>query len=270
MKPAPFAYSPAASLADTIARLGEGAAKPVAGCQSLGPMLNLRLARPAALVDVATLPELRTVEETATGMRYGAAITHAEFEDGEVMDVTGGWLAAAAANIAHRAVRNRGTLGGSLCHADPAADWVIVMTGLDAVAHIAGPDGARSLPIADFITGPFETVLGEGEVLAAVEVAKPGAGARWGYWKFSRQVGEFAKASATVLIDPARDVHRCAIGALGRAPVVLEQSRAVIEGTVSPADALAAALPDRPADDLTLHVTALSRALAAARSSDEL
>ncbi len=264
MKPAPFAYRPAATLADACRLVGDAGAKPVAGSQSLGPMLNLRLARPSLLVDLGTLPDLRRVRETATGLVIGAAVTHAEIEDGEVPDPTPGWLRSAAANIAHRAVRNRGTLGGSLCHADPAADWVVVMTGLGAVVHIEGVNGARTLAMEDFITGPFATALGEGELLAGVEIARPGTGARWGYWKFSRQVGEFAKASAVVHADPERGIHRCAIGALGGPPAVLADAAAIIAGDIPPAEALARALPERDAGALTLHVTALARALAAA------
>ncbi|MDO9499039.1 xanthine dehydrogenase family protein subunit M [Falsiroseomonas sp.] len=263
MKPAAFDYLAGAALADAKSALAAGA-KPMAGNQSLGPMLNLRLARPGRLVDIAMLPELRAVTETVTGVRLGAAITHAEIEDGEVPDPTGGWLREAAAGIAYRAVRNRGTLGGSLAHADPAADWVIVMTGLGAMAIIDGPAGRREIAMADFITGPFATVLGEGDLLVAIEVPKPGAGARWGYWKFCRQVGEFAKASATVLVDPAKKVNRCVLGALGRQPLVLADSQAVIEGRLSPRDAVAQALPGRSPEALALHATALERALAQA------
>ncbi|MEL6316475.1 MAG: FAD binding domain-containing protein, partial [Pseudomonadota bacterium] len=110
MKPAPFAYAAPETLAEAQGLLAdEPDAKPVAGAMSLGPMLNLRLARPSRLVDLATLPELRAAERLEGGVRFGAAVTHAEIEDGEAPDPTGGWMRDAAANIAHRAVRNRGT-----------------------------------------------------------------------------------------------------------------------------------------------------------------
>lgn len=159
MKPAAFDYALAASLDQAVQALGRGAAKAVAGNQSLGPMLNLRLARPGRLIDLGALAELRAVEEGPDWVRLGAGITHAEIEDGEAPDPTGGWLTAAAGNIAYRAVRNRGTLGGSLAHADPAADWAIVMTGLGATAILAGPEGERRLALEDFLTGPFATAL---------------------------------------------------------------------------------------------------------------
>lgn len=264
MKPARFDYLSAADLAGTLSLLAEGA-KPMAGNQSLGPMLNLRLARPGHLADIALLPELRAVEETPEAVVLGAAITHAEIEDGEVPDPSGGWLRAAAANIAHRAVRNRGTIGGSLAHADPAADWPILLTGLGASVRLAGPSGSREMPVADFLTGPFSTALKPDELLTAILLPRPSKGARWGYWKFCRQVGEFAKASAAVLIDPAKSGPalglRCAVGALGRQPLLLDDPAALIDGRMSPAVALAKALPDRAPAELTLHVTALTRAL---------
>lgn len=268
MKPVAFAHTFPASMADAMVSLGQDGASLVAGNQSLGPMLNLRLARPEMLVDLSSLEKLRAVEETDTHVRFGARITHGEVEDGEVPDPTGGWLRDAAAHIAYRAVRNRGTLGGSLCHADPAADWVIVLTTLGAIAIVEGATGERRIPVEEFITGPYTTDLGPGEILAAIEVPRPGPGARWGYWKYVRQIGDFAKASAAVYLDPGRGERRCVIGALGRQPVVLANPGAVLDGTVKPADAVAAALPDRLASSLTMHIVALTRALSQANSGE--
>ncbi|MDF2368644.1 xanthine dehydrogenase family protein subunit M [Sneathiella sp.] len=264
MKPALFDFAVAHSLADAQSALRGGQNKPVSGNQSLGPMLNLRLARPAGLVDISLLPELRGVEEYEDHVRFGAAITHAEIEDGEVPDPTGHWMRDAAANIAYRAVRNRGTIGGSLAHADPAADWVIVMTGLCATALVRGPEADAALyaiPLEEFITGPYSTALDPEEILAAVDVPKPGDGARWAYWKYTRQVGEFAKASAAILVDPSKNRTRIAIGALGRQPALLLNPEAVLDGSQPPMEALSAAIPDQPATALHLHAVALSRAL---------
>ena len=174
MKAAPFDYLIGDDVPNTARRLtaDDGGTKAVAGAQSLGPMLNLRLVRPAQLIDVSLLPALRETSETTAAVQLGAAVTHAEIEDGEVPDPTPGWLREAAANIAHRAVRNRGTLGGSLAHADPAADWVIVMTGLNATVVLEGPDGRREVAMSDFITGPFETALTPGELIVAVSVPR--------------------------------------------------------------------------------------------------
>ena len=195
--------------------------------------------------------------------------TETVIEDGEVDDPTGGWLRDAAANIAHRAVRNRGTLGGSLAHADPAADWVIVMTGLDATIIVDGDGGRREIAAGDFFTGPFETALRSGELIRSVRVTQPGAGTKWGYWKFVRQVGEFAKASATVLLDPQRDAPRIAVGALGREPLVLGETAAqqLAAGQATAQEVLRAAMPEPPAESLALHAAALNNALAQAAAS---
>ena len=178
--------------------------KPIAGGQSLGPMLNFRLARTAALVDVSRAVDMRTARDDGDAIVYGAAVTHAEIEDGVVPDATPGWLAAIARGIAYRAVRNRGTIGGSLAHADPAADWVNVLTALGAEVILRRDDVSRTVALGDFFTGPFATVLEPDEVIASVRVLKRGPSAHWGYWKFCLKVGDFAKASAAVLRDPDR------------------------------------------------------------------
>lgn len=278
MKPAKFDYRSADTSSAVTVELAadvEGT-KLIAGAQSLGPMLNLRLARPNRLIDVSMLPELRQARETTDGIEIGAAVTHAEIEDNEVPGLSTGdvekapftWLREAATNIAHRAVRNRGTLGGSLAHADPAADWVIVMTGLGATILLDGPNGRRDVAMADFVTGPFETALRSGELITAVRVPQPGPGARWGYWKFVRQVGEFAKASATILIDPDGTVPRIAVGALGRQPLLLEANVAedFVAGRTSAQEVLSVALPERSVAELALHVAALNNALAKAHA----
>lgn len=262
MKPAAYDLTLATSLPDAVAALGarEGA-KAVSGGCSLGPMLNLRLARPSLLVDLRRVEALRALKRSDSLLEIGAGWTHGEIEDGVVPDVTAGLMARVAHGIAYRAVRNRGTIGGSLAHADPAADWPIVLTGLGASVRLAGPVGTREMPVTDFLTGPFSTALRPDELLTAIILPRPSKDARWGYWKFCRQVGEFAKASASVLIDPNRLGLRCAVGALGRPPLLLDDPAALIEGRTSPAEALAKALPDRPAEELTLHATALTRAL---------
>ena len=272
MKPARFDYATPQSASEVSTQLsnGNGTTKLVAGSQSLGPMLNLRLARPERLLDVSALPDLREVRETAAGFEIGAAITHAEIEDGDIADPTKGWLREAAANIAHRAVRNRGTLGGSLAHADPAADWVIVMTGLGATVLIDGSHGRREVAMEDFVIGPFETALSQDELISAVRVPKFANNARWGYWKFVRQVGEFAKASATVLVEPDQGTARIAVGALGRQPLVLDAdtSKGLLEGRIQTGAALSTALPNRTTADLSMHTAALNKALALAQENN--
>lgn len=261
MKPVDFAYINAETLDQSKSTLAEQSCSIVSGNQSLGPMMNLRLARPGILLDVSRVDELRRAEENDTEVRFGAAVTHAEIEDGAVPDPTGGWMRAAASNIAHRAVRNRGTIGGSLCHADPAADWVTVLPALSAQISIAGPAGIRSVDAIDFVTGPYATVLTPGEMVVSVAVPKPSAAARWGYWKFVRQVGEFAKASAAVLDDPETGRSRVVVGALGRQPLSIDKAEDIIAGRLDGKEALSKALPDMPSSAVRMHAVAIDRAL---------
>ena len=175
MKPAPFDYIRPADLPDAFAALADGpaeSAKLLAGGQSLMPMLNMRLVRPARVIDIRHLPELARVRDDGDALIYGAALTHAAFEDRLIPDATPGWLCSVAQGIAYRAVRNRGTVGGSLAHADPAADWVTALTALGGEAVVATPSGERAIPLPDFFTGPFATRLRPDELLTGVRVPK--------------------------------------------------------------------------------------------------
>jgi carbon-monoxide dehydrogenase medium subunit len=211
----------AVQLAAILSR--NGGSRVMAGGQSLGPMLNLRLARPAHIVSISALPDLKAVQETADAVTIGACVTHASIADGLVPDIGKGILPSIAEGIAYRAVRNRGTIGGSLCHADPAADWLCTLTALDAAVLTLGPSGGRAIALTQFVTGPFRNALRSGEIVQAVCIPKVSADARWGYYKACRKPGEFAHAMAAVLIDPARKLRRAVIGAVGGAPIVLDQ-----------------------------------------------
>ena len=218
MKAAAFELATPNSLAEASDLLAQPGARALAGGQSLGPMLNLRLVRPALLVRLSALPDLSGVEETADAVTIGARVTHAAIADGLVPDIGQGVLARVAEGIAYRAVRNRGTIGGSLCHADPAADWLTTLTALGAEVLTSQ---SRRLPMLGFVRAAFQTALRPGELLLAVRVPRLGAGAGWGYVKACRKPGEFAHAMAAVLIDPARGVRRAVLGATGGAPRVL-------------------------------------------------
>ncbi len=238
MKAAPFEHARPASLTEAISLLAARAdtTRVLAGGQSLGPMLNLRLAQPRLLVQVDRLPELAGVAADADAVTIGACVTHAAIADGRVPDVGGNVLARVADNIAYRAVRNRGTIGGSLCHADPAADWVTVLTALDAIAVLQGPGGARSVPVTEFVQGAFRTALTPGEILRAVRIPRLPDGARWGYVKACRKPGDFAHAMAAVLLTA--HTRRVVIGALGGKPLLLEREAASIDGAAHALQAL--------------------------------
>jgi len=266
VKPAKFAYEKPRSL-DAALRLlagGGDGAKLIAGGQSLGPILNFRLAQPELLIDVRTLPELAAVRDEGDAVFLGAATTHAAIEDGKVPDPTRGMLAAVARTIAYRAVRNRGTLGGSLAHADPAADWVNVMALLDAEIVAQGPRGERRIGAPGFVRGPLATTLATDEIITGVRVPKLSARARWGHYKFNRKPGEFAEAIGAVIHDPERGVARAVIGATGDAPHVVADARAFAGGfDPAAADAaLDAAGLQRGSYERQVHFVALKRASA--------
>jgi aerobic carbon-monoxide dehydrogenase medium subunit len=270
MKPVAFDYERPRELVSAITLLRDagGAGKVMAGAQSLGPMLNLRLAQPQLIVDVRGVPELQEVQESADAVFLGSCVTHAAIEDGRVPDPSRGLMREVAANIAYRAVRNRGTIGGSLCHADPAADWPNVLPVLAAVAVIRSSTGPREVPIEHFMTGAFSTVLSEDEILAGIRIPKLSPRARWGHYKFCRKPGEFAEAMGAVVVDPERNVCRAVIGAIHGAPCVIEDAWFLTDGFDSERAfaAIDAAGIGDDAYERQIHHTALKRAASRARS----
>lgn len=232
MKPIAFQYERPASLKDAGALLGEEGifAKAIAGSQSLGPMLNLRLAQPDLLVDITAIPELISVAAEGDSVDIGACITHADIEDGRVEDPSRGLLPMVAGGIAYRAVRNRGTIGGSLAHADPASDWTSCLAAIGAEVIVCGAAGRRTVAVADFMVGVFETVLASAEIVEAVRVPRLSPDARFGFYKFCRKTGEFAHAIGAVLHDPERSVLRAVIGATDSTPIVLGDATELFGG----------------------------------------
>jgi aerobic carbon-monoxide dehydrogenase medium subunit len=237
MKAAAFDHARAANVSEAVGLLaGNAGARVLAGGQSLGPMLNLRLAQPRLLVQVNRLSELCGVAADAQGVTIGACVTHAAIADGLVPDIGANLLAGVAENIAYRAVRNRGTIGGSLCHADPAADWVTVLMALDALVVLQGPDGSRSLLVRDFIQGAFRTALATAEIVVAVRVPRLADSACWGFAKACRKPGDFAHAMSAVQIS--RGHRRIVIGALDSKPLLLEGDLASVDGAAHALQAL--------------------------------
>ena len=274
MKPTNFEFARATSLAEaaTILRQAAGTARVVAGGQSLGPMLNLRLVQPSILVDITAIPELTHIEEDADGVVVGACVTTSDIEDGRVRVAELPILASVAGGVAYRAVRNRGTIGGSICHADPAGDWLPTLCALAAECIVTDGRRARRVPIDQFVTGAFEVMLEPGELLQAIRIPRPSRAARCGYYKVCRKAGEFALASGAVLLDGERDRFRAAIGATEGRPVVIADARMILGGIPRPGAAVR--LDERAANELLgraglttparLHITALTRAAASA------
>ena len=230
MKPAAFEYVRPRSLAEAIAILSAAAgdAQILAGGQSLVAMMNLRVAAPDLLVDIARLDELRTVSETSDHVVLGACVTHAAIEDCLVPDPSRGFMPDVASNLAYRAVRTRGTLGGSLALSDPAADWPTVMSALAAHVLLRGPAGGRSVDAVDFATGVYETVRAADEIVESIHIPKLSLRARWGYAKFCRKSGEFANSIAAAVRDPDRAYARVVLGAVNGPPIVLARTSSLL------------------------------------------
>jgi carbon-monoxide dehydrogenase medium subunit len=232
MKPVAFEYERPTTLADAAKLLGPGRgfSKVLAGGQSLGPMLNLRLAQPDLLVDITSIPELTALTDERDDLEIGACVTHADIEDGRIPDYTRGLFRHVAGRIAYRAVRNRGTIGGSIAHADPAADWVSALALVDAQSMVWTHRGSRPIAVADLVVSSFTTVLQPDELIRSIRVPKLSAEARWGFYKFSQKAGEFAHAIGGVLHDPARGTFRAVIGAIETAPIVVPDARSLFMG----------------------------------------
>ncbi len=238
MKPAAFDYARPKEWSEAVKLVGAGA-RAGAGTQSLGPLLNLRLSQPSTIADLRHLPNYAGVIVAGGVLRIGAGTTHAAIEDGAVPGRIGEIMAAVARRIAYRPVRNRGTIGGSLAHADPAADWVAVLPALGGTAIAFGPNGERRLPLTGFVLGIFETALAPDELLRAVEVPVLPATAKWGHWKFCRKVGEFSKATACVLSVPGAK-PRAVLAALDGPPLVIDDASALLADPVREASRVVA------------------------------
>jgi aerobic carbon-monoxide dehydrogenase medium subunit len=219
MYPSRFNYEAPRSLAEAIALLRDGGdyAKVLAGGQSLVPLMKLRFASPDLLVDINNVPGLDYHRADPDGtLRIGALCRHATLERSDLLKSSQPTMAAAAPLIADPIVRTRGTLVGSLCHADPQGDWASVVTALGGSVVAQGPAGRRTIPLADFVTGPFETVLAPDEI--AVEAIIPAAqGTRsGGYLKLERRVGDFATVGVAVALETSGGtVTRAGIGLTG-------------------------------------------------------
>jgi carbon-monoxide dehydrogenase medium subunit len=204
MYPSRFRYEAPRSLDEAIATLRDGGdyAKVLAGGQSLVPLMKLRFAAPELVVDINNVPGLDYHRADPDGtLRVGALCRHADLERSSLLKSSQPTMAMAAPLIADPIVRSRGTLVGSLCHADPQGDWASVVLALGGSVVAQGPRGRRSVPMAEFVTGPFETVLEPDEV-AVEAVIPPATGARaGGYLKLERRVGDFATVGVAVALE---------------------------------------------------------------------
>ena len=246
MIPGQFEYHAPSTLDEALALLAEHGsdARVLAGGQSLIPLMKLRLASPAVLIDLNGVDSLSGIEEQDGQLRIGAMTRHSALERSELIGSRYPLIADAAAVIADPLVRNRGTTGGSLAHADPAGDLGSVMTALGAEVVVNGPGGARTLSIDELLLGPFMTTLEEGEILTEVRVPQPAERSGGAYEKLERKVGDFA--TAAVAVQLTRENGSCAsigIGLTAVGPTTIRASEAedALRGGSLDEDALRAA-----------------------------
>jgi carbon-monoxide dehydrogenase medium subunit len=234
VKPAPFEYLRPQSLDEAIAALARHAeASVVAGGQSLMAMLNMRLAAPSHLIDIGRLHELAGIRASEGRLRLGALVRHRQLEDDPVVAEAAPLLRQAAAGLAHPAIRNRGTIGGSLALADPAAELPACVLALGGRLEVVGSGGRRSIEATEFFRGPFETALAHGEILTAVDVPAASGALRYGYEKLARRHGDYALAGIAISgrID-GRTAHglRIAVFGVGDRPTLAAGVAAALEG----------------------------------------
>ena len=273
MKAPPLAFHKPDTVEAAVAILsdGGGSARILAGGQSLVPMLNLRVAFAETLVDIGAIEELAAIEDTGNHIRLGACVSHARIEDGEADGHCSGMLRHVARNIAYRAVRNKGTVGGSLAHADPAADWPVAMIALGADVEISGSNGNRKLPVEEFMLDVFTTALQEDEILTAICVPKASPRLRWSFHKMRKKAGAFGEAIATAVHDPESGFCRVVAGSSAiagphRLPML---ETALQEGAVDDdaiQDALAQTIGSLGRYEMQIHTVCLRRAIEEVRT----
>jgi aerobic carbon-monoxide dehydrogenase medium subunit len=216
MYPASFEYLAPTTLDEALALLEEHGedAKVLAGGQSLIPLMKLRFASPGVLVDINGVSELDRLEEVGGALHLGALVRHKACERSELLQTRYGTLGDAAPMISDPIVRNLGTVGGSLAHADPQGDWGSVMLAMRAEITVRGPNGERTIPIDEFFQGPFTTALEPTEILTDVRIPDPGMRAGGTYLKLERKVGDFATVGVAVHVSFSN-------GSVGRAGIAL-------------------------------------------------
>ncbi len=265
MKLPQFEYACPTTIAEAVKLLADsgGSAKPIAGGQSLMPILAFRLASPSLLVDLRKLPGLDKIAISADGIRLGAKVRWRDIQDNQALRTAHPLLVNAISHVAHYQIRNRGTVGGSLAHADPAAEMPGIAVTCDAEIAIVGSKGPRTVRAAEFFTGALSTQLASDELITEVKLPPWPAGRRWGFEEFARRRGDFAMAAVAVFYDQdggnsAKDAHIGVIGA-GSIPRRLAAAEAALNGkavdaaTMEAAGKAASAAVDPPDD---IHASA--------------
>ena len=235
MKPAAFDYVIADSIDMAVASLADGGgdAKIIAGGQSLVPMLNFRLLRPSVLIDINRIGDMAFIEEAGKKIRVGALTRHYQLETSPVIARHLPVLASAMTHVAHLAIRNRGTIGGSLSHADPAAELPMMALLLDAELHIASASGKRTIAARDFFVGALTVDLARDDIVTEIVLPKLPPKTGWGFEEVARRSGDFALAAAAATLTLSAGVisqARIALTGVGATPVRAAEAEALLVG----------------------------------------
>ncbi|MFI5626405.1 FAD binding domain-containing protein [Nocardioides sp. NPDC051685] len=248
MIPSAFAYASPATLDDALAMLARGDQdiKVMAGGQSLIPLLKLRLANPAVIMDISRLNDLRRIEHTPVSVRIGGLVTHDQLLNEDPVIRTWPIIEDAGEDLADPLVRNRGTFGGSLAHADPAGDWPAVALATDAVVQVRSVRGVREIAAKDFFTYLFTADVADDEILTHVELARPEAGTVSAYVKIAHPASGYAVAAAGVnlTLDASGTCRaaRVALTGVATTPLRSVAAESALEGTTVDDDAVRAAV----------------------------
>jgi len=247
VKPAAFEYFRPRSVDEALSLLAEhdGDAKPLAGGQSLIPAMNFRLATPSVLVDLNGIPELGYIKDDADGLRIGGMTRQRQIERSPLISSKAPLMAETMPHIAHVAIRNRGTIGGSVAHADPAAELPALMVALNAELEISSTQGKRSVPASEFFLGLFTTAVQPGELLTEIRIPLAAERSGSAFLEISRRHGDFARVGvvAVVRLDAqglCADA-RIALLSVGDRPMLAEQAIAVLKGQRPSAELIRAA-----------------------------
>jgi len=247
MKPAAFEYFRPRALDDALSLLAEhgGDAKPLAGGQSLIPAMNFRLAMPSILVDLNELGELSDIADVGGEIRIGAMVRQRALERNALVAIRAPLIAETMPHIAHPAIRNRGTIGGSLAHADPAAELPAVMLALNATLIVKSRSDTREIPAGDFFVGLFSTLVRAGELLTEIRIPPRAARSGYAFQEMSRRHGDFALVgvAADVQLDSAGRCEnaRVALLSVGDRPILAQQASQVLIGQPPSVESIRAA-----------------------------
>lgn len=269
MKAAPFEFARPKTVQEACVLLAEGAptTAAIAGGQSLLPMLNLRAAIVDLVVDISRLNELEAINALPTSLQLGALTTHSVIEDGKAPDFFNGLMRRVAGGISYRAIRNHGTIGGSVALADPSADWPPCLIALGASVRIAGRKGTRSQPVADFALGAYSTSLESDEIVLGFDIPRPEGTLKWGFAKVVRKSGAFANSIA-IAVSCGTSVS-VALGAAGPHAFILAETSKLLQDRKDSEESLRIAIgndigvgaPDADAYQRRLHTSTVLRAI---------